>query len=381
MTTPSLVARNTFAALQHAVYLNQASLGLVPIASTEALVRFQVDVAQHGNLRLSDAEEARVLDSLRASASEFLDAPAGSVAVVGGASEALGQLTALLASRPGEPVLVRTDFPSVTYPWLGARQRLGTGIRWVDDHPDADLTDAVLAAVDAGTSAVCLSAVQYATGSQVDVGRVVRKAHDVGASVVVDATQLAGAGPVSVREWGADAVVCSGYKWLSGHGGAALLAVSAELAGDTPHVVGWKGAPDPFDFRADRLTLAPDARRFELSTIAYGSAISLDSSLSLLSRLGMPEVAAHARALAEELVSAVAPLGWAPFRPIGSSAASNHIVSLRNRLVPAGEVARHLADHGIVVGSRGGGLRVSLHHYNDSDDIRALADRLAAWSS
>ncbi len=376
MTVSSLVPRETFAALRNCVYLNQASLGLVPLASTEAMVRFAVDVAQHGNLRLSDAQESRILDELREAGAAFLDAPPGSVAVVGGASEALGQLTAILASRPGPVVLVRTDFPSVTYPWLGAQQRLGTSIRWVDDHPSKDLTTAVLDAIERGTSAVCVSAVQYATGSAVDVHEIVRRAHHVGAKVIVDVTQLAGAAPVSMREWAADAVVCSGYKWLSAHGGVALLAVDDELAHETPYIVGWKGTADPFEFQADHLSLATDARRFELSTMAYGSAISLSASLALLTGLGMSAVAEHADALAHELVSRVARLGWTPFRPLESSASAPHIVSLRHARHPVGEVQRLLAEAGVVVSSRGGGIRVSLHHYNDSSDITALVNAL-----
>ena len=374
----SLVPRETFAALRSCVYLNQASLGLVPQASTESMVRFAVDVAQHGNALLSDAEEARILDELRASAATFLDAPAGSVAVVGGASEALGQLAALLAPRPGAVVLVRTDFPSVTYPWLGAQQRLGTAIRWVDDDPSVDLTAALLEAIDPDVSTVCFGAVQYATGSRVHVAEVVRRAHQVGAQVIVDVTQLAGAAPMSMRDWGADAVVCSGYKWLSAHGGVALLAVDEELVGQTPHLVGWKGAADPFDFHPDQLSLATDARRFELSTMSYGSAISLSTSLTLLAELGMSTIAEHARALAHELVSRVAPLGWAPFRPLDSSASTNHILSLRHPAHPVVEVQRRLQGAGIVVSSRGGGIRVSLHHYNDSSDISALVDALTA---
>ncbi len=99
MTVTSLVPRETFAALRGSVYLNQASLGLVPQVSTEAMVRFAVDVAQHGNVASVGRAGGRVLDELRAAAAAVLDAPAGSVAVVGGASEALGQLAAILASR------------------------------------------------------------------------------------------------------------------------------------------------------------------------------------------------------------------------------------------------------------------------------------------
>jgi len=92
-----LIDRGEYAALAHCTYLNQASLGLIPRTSVEASVRFLTDVAQHGNLRLSDQAEARVLDELRTAAAELLGAPVSSVAVVGGASEGLGQLAALVA--------------------------------------------------------------------------------------------------------------------------------------------------------------------------------------------------------------------------------------------------------------------------------------------
>ena len=60
-----LIDRGEYAALGYCTYLNQASLGLIPRASVEASVRFLADVAQHGNLRLPDQAEARVLDGRR----------------------------------------------------------------------------------------------------------------------------------------------------------------------------------------------------------------------------------------------------------------------------------------------------------------------------
>jgi hypothetical protein len=53
-----LIDRGEYAALAYCTYLNQASLGLIPRTSVEASVRFLTDVAQHGNLRLSDQAEA-----------------------------------------------------------------------------------------------------------------------------------------------------------------------------------------------------------------------------------------------------------------------------------------------------------------------------------
>ena len=373
----ALIPRDEYAALERCVYLNQASLGLVPRRSTDAMVEFLVDVAQHGNVRLSDAAEERILNGVREAAAGLFDAPLESVAVVGGASEALGQLAILTARAGGEVVLVASDFPSVTYPWLVARERLGTVIRWVEDDPGQDLTAALVGGIRTGTAAVCFSAVQFATGSLVDVGEVVRHAHAVGARVIVDVTQMAGAMAVSLRSWSADALVCSGYKWLSTHGGVALLVVADEFLECVPAIVGWKGTPHPFQFEPTTLTLAPDARRFELSTIAYSSAAGLSTSIELLTGVGLPALTRHAESLARELVAAVAPHGWTPYRGLDAPGASHHIVSLRHPTLAAPAVQARLAqERQIVVSSRGGGIRVSLHGYNDSSDIDALADAL-----
>jgi selenocysteine lyase/cysteine desulfurase len=341
------------------------------------MVDFLVDVAQYGNVRLSDAAEERILDGLRQATAGLLDAPLRSVAIVGGVSEALGQLAFLTAQAGGEVLLVASDFPSVTYPWLVAQERFGTVVRWVKDDPGQDLTAALVDGIQSGTTAVCFSAVQFATGSLVDVGEVVQRAHAVGARVIVDVTQMAGAMAVSLRAWSADALVCSGYKWLSTHGGVALLAVTDELLQDLPPIVGWKGAHHPFQFDPTALVLAADARRFELSTIAYSSAAGLGTSIELLTGVGFAALTRHAEALARELVAATAPHGWTPFRDLDAPGASNHIVSLRHPTLAAPAVQARLAEgHQILVGSRGGGIRVSLHAYNDSSDINALADAL-----
>jgi hypothetical protein len=53
-------------------------------------------------------------------------------------------------------VLVSTDFPSVTYPWLvpAARGWPDRTVTWVEDTPDRDLTDALVEAIRPGIGAV-----------------------------------------------------------------------------------------------------------------------------------------------------------------------------------------------------------------------------------
>ena len=372
-----LIDRREYSGLADCTYLNQASLGLIPRVSLEASVRFLTDIAQHGNLRLSDQAEAEILDALRVAAAGLLGAPVASVAVVGGASEGLGQLAAMLSGPDCEVILVPGDFPSVTYPWLAARERSGMHIRWVPDVAATDLTQSLIDAISERTTVLCVSAVQFSTGTQVDVAALVARARSAGARVVVDVTQMAGAVPVTMTAWGADALVCSGYKWLAAPGGVALLAVTEELAADIPPLVGWKGSATPFEFEPQELSLAMDARRFELSTMSYSAALGLLASIKLLSGVGLSSIREHADRLADNLVQRVAPLGWTPFRPLGDHSASGHIVSLRHPTAPVDDVQAALADeHRIITSARVGGIRVSLHLYNDDDDVRALSEAL-----
>lgn len=375
MSSP--VSRDLYAALERCTYFNQAALGLIPIPSVEAMHAFLDQTAQFGNLYLSDDQEAGLLDGVRSAGAELLGTTSDAVAIVAGASEGIGQAASLLEPDRGTVVLVSSDFPSVTYPWLACAERRDIGLRFIEDRADRDLTTDLVEAIDATTVVVAFGAVQYATGTRIDTEQVTKRAHDVGARVVVDAAQLAGAGPVAMAGWGVDALVTSGYKWLSAHGGVALLALAPDLAGRLPRLVGWKGTSDPFAFDARTLRLAGDARRFELSTMSYASAIGLESSMAILSSAGFHRIDQHARRLAARLIDGVEPLGWRPFRPISDTAASSHIVSLRHAEHESSTIAARLASEDRVICSgRGGALRVSLHAYNDDGDVDRLVEAL-----
>ena len=352
---------------------------MIPEATIDAMESFLRETARFGNLYLSDEQEAAILDDLRSAGARLLGTTADAVAVVSGASEGLSQVASLLEPEDGTVVLVGSDFPSVTYPWLAAAERGGISLRFVDDRADRDLTRDLVEAIDPATVVVAFGVVQYATGTRVDVRPVADRAHEVGARVVVDATQLAGAGVVDMGGWGADALVTSGYKWLSAHGGVALLALAPDLVPRRPALVGWMGAEHPFAFDPLRLRLAETARRFQLSTMSYASATGLGSSIAMLSAVGFERIEGHARGLAASLIDRVAELGWRPFRLPDDPSAAPHIVSLRHAdHDPAVTAERLASEFGIVCGGRGGGLRFSLHVYNDGDDLDRLVEALGA---
>jgi selenocysteine lyase/cysteine desulfurase len=86
----AVLPRSDFPSLDEAIYLNQASLGLIGRPAVEAMHAFLDDVGRHGNLHLTDEDEVAFLGTLRGRAAEILGTGEGQVALLSGASELLG---------------------------------------------------------------------------------------------------------------------------------------------------------------------------------------------------------------------------------------------------------------------------------------------------
>lgn len=374
----ALVSRITYPTLEHGVYLNQAALGLIGQPAAAAMHVFLDTVARHGNLHMTDTDEVAYASALRARAARLLHSDASHIALVGGASELLGQLPLMLQPEAGSTILVvATDFPAVTRPWLRYAAEAGCRVRFVDDTPDHALTDALLDAIDERTAVVAVSSVQYATGTRVDIPRLRAATGRRGVPLIVDATQAAGALRVDAGRWKAEVVVTSGYKWLGGHGGIALAAMAPGLLDHIPPLPGWMGAPDPFAFDATRLLLAEDARRYTQSTMSYVSMAGLTAALDALAALDEDRLEAHARTLATRLIDGAAAYGWHPFRRLNDAAASPHLIALAHSTLKAAMMVQALRHDRIVCSARNNRLRISLAPYNNDHDIDALVEALA----
>ena len=369
----SLLPRSHYPTLEDAVYLNQAAIGLIGKPAVDAMRSFLDDVARHGNRLMSDRQEEGYSQALRSRAASLLNVETSGVAITASASELLGQLPFLLdPGGRGTVVVVDTDFPALTRPWLRWAEHTEGELLFVTDTPTENLTDTIVSALSERTSVLATSQVQYATGSRVDVPRLREATRQVGAQLIVDASQAAGAVPVDATAWDAEVVVSSGYKWLGGHGGVALAAVSERLFEDVPPLPGWLGAHRPFDFDATRLEVADDARRFTQATMSYVSMAGLTVALDCILEAGIERIEAHARALGDLLFDGLAGAGWQSFRNRDDSSASPHIVSLAHAELAAGQAAAALGAQNILCGTRGGRVRVSLASYNDESDVRAL---------
>ncbi len=369
----SISSRLDYPCLRTISYLNQASLGLMGEPAVTAMHHFLDETARHGNLKMSDAEEAVFLQPLRSRFAQLIGSEKNNVAIVASASEILSQLPALLSpAEESKIILVATDFPAITRPWIAYCQANPCRICFVEEEPDQSLTDQIIKNLDAQTVAVCISFVQFASGRRLNISRLRAASQAVGAKLVVDVTQAAGAVPVSVQEWDADVVVCSGYKWLGGHGGIAFARFSDALLEKQPPFIGWFGGDDPFNMDAKQLLLSKTAARYTQATLSYISVVGLNAALDELLKTSVERIHNHSSQLAEVLLTGLTNLEWEAFIEADADEFSPHIITLQTARHNVQSALQKLEKNGVICGNRNGRIRVSLAHYNNEDDIQSL---------
>ena len=374
----ALSLRSGYPSLDQSIYLNQASLGLLHDQTVEEMTEFLSTVARYGNLKMTDKQEANFLDPLRGSIAKLLQAQPENIAILSSASELLSQVPNLCSPEPNSKIiLVSTDFPSITRPWLTNKKTDDLKICFVNEVPNADLTQTIIENIDPNTSVVCVSYVQFASGTRIDIKKLAKYTKEVGAKLVVDVTQAAGAIPINISEWSADILVCSGYKWLGGHGGVAFGLLSNELLRKDPPTIGWFSNENPFDMEATKLNLSKTAAKYTQSTISYISVVGLKTAIQQLLDIKVSRIMKHSDKLAKILFSMLEDSDWKSFRPTTSNEFSSHIISLTH---PCADTVKStfekLSKKGLVFGMRNGRLRISISHYNNSTDIEYLGASL-----
>ena len=334
-------------------YLDTASIG-VPTRTAGEAVAEAVRRWRAGADRPPDFDEPVAV--ARAAWAELVGVPAHRVAI--GAS--VSQLVSLVAASLPDGARVLTvagEFTSLSFPFAARRELAVT-----------EVEPAALASTVDGHDLVAVSVVQSADGRVLDVPGLVAAARAAGARVLLDVTQAAGWLPLRPGDKhgvdAADWVVGAGYKWLLSPRGTAWLASTADaLELTAPIAANWYAGEDPWQtVYGLPLRLAADARRLDLSPV-WLAQVGAAAVLPWLAALDRHAVHHHCVGLANELL-----------RGLRLPARDSAIVSLdAGGRPPAFE---RVAAAGVRCAVRAGRIRLSLHLYNTSDDLRLVLDAL-----
>ena len=307
------------------------------------------------------------------------------VAIIPSVSYAMATIARNTPLATGQVVVVvEEQFPSVVYTWRRACRESGAPLRTASAPDTAESraeawNAALLDAIDDRTAVVAIPELHWTDGLRFDIDAVGARARAVGARFVIDGTQSVGALPFDVGRTRPDALVCAGYKWLTGPYSVGVAWYGPAFDGGTPLEENWitRRGSDRFNELVNyRDDYRPGAIRYDVGERSNFVLLPmLETALEQVVEWTPETIAAHTRTLTGAAVPRLRELGC---RVEDDRWRAGHLLGVR---LPAGvdveQLGRGLAARQVSVSLRGGAIRVAPHLYNDAGDLDALIDVVA----
>jgi cysteine desulfurase/selenocysteine lyase len=291
----------------------------------------------------------------------------------------------MLALGPGDEIVIsEMEHHSNIVPWQLLCERTGATLRWFGVTDDGRLDESALDdLVNERTRVVSVVHMSNILGTINDVSRIVARAHQVGALVLLDCSQSVPHLPIDVRTLGADLIAFTGHKMLGPTGIGVLWGRGALLA-DMPPFLG--GGSMIETVTMTRTTFAAPPARFEAGTPPIVEAIGLGAAVDYLTAIGMDEIHRHEQEITAYALKTLADVDGVRVFGLGGPEGRGGTVSFDVDGVHPHDVGQILDDLGVQVRvghhcarpvcARFGVAamtRASFYLYTTTDEIDALA--------
>jgi len=360
--------RDRFPILEHTTYLINHSLGAMPAAAEERLLEYARTWKERGIRAWGEGWWEMPL-TVGDQIGRIIGAPPGSTVMH--QNVAVAEAIVVSCFRPVDPhrnrvVYEEGNFPSVRYLYQA--------------QPDLDVVvvpndEAIVEAIDERTLLVPITHVLFKTAEIQDVESIVRRAHEVGARVVLDAYQSAGIVPLDVAALNVDFAVGGSVKWLCGGPGNGWLYVRPDLAEVLePTFMGWQAHARPFGFEPE-LEYAEGVGRFLTGTPNVPALYAATSGYDLIEEIGVDRIRENSVRQTQLLIDLLDEAGFEVGSP-RDPARRGGTVTLRTHEFEA--VHKELAERQILCDFRPDtGIRLGPHYYNTDEELRFTVAQIA----
>ena len=360
--------RERFPILRDTTYLINHSLAAMPAAAEERVLEFARAWKERGIRAWGEGWWDLPL-TVGDQIGRIIGAVPGSTVMH--QNVAIAEAIVVSCFRPVDPgrnrvVYEEGNFPSVRYLYQA--------------QPDLEVVvvpddGAIVEAIDERTLLVPITHVLFKTAEIQDVAAIVRRAHEVGAHVVLDAYQSAGIVPLDVTALNVDFAVGGSVKWLCGRPGNGWLYVRPDLAEILePTFVGWQAHARPFDFEPE-LEYARGAARFLTGTPNVPALYAGTAGYDLIEEIGVDRIRDNSVRQTQLLIELIDEAGFETSSP-RDPARRGGTVTVRTPEFEA--VHKELSERQILCDFRpDAGLRLGPHYYNTDDELRFTVTQIS----
>jgi kynureninase len=352
--------RDEFPILAETTYLANHTLGAMPRKAAERLAEYARMWAERGIRSWAEGwwkTPMRVGDQI----GRIIGAPPGSTVMH--QNVAVAEAIALSCFRPVDParnrvVYERGNFPSVRYLYQAQPD-----LEVVVCEDDVEIVERI----DERTLLVPISHVIFKQAEIQEVESIVRRAHEVGAHVILDCYQSAGIVPLDVTALGVDFAVGGSVKWLCGGPGNGWLYVRPDLAERLqPTYTGWQAHARPFGFE-EEMEYAAGATRFLTGTPNPAAHYAGTAGYELIEEVGVSRIRENSLAQTQLLIDLADAAGFDVLSPRDPARRGG---SVTIAVPEAAAVYAELETRGILGDFRpGAGIRLGPHFFNTDDEI------------
>ena len=360
--------RSEFPILEHTTYLASHTLGPMPRRAPERLQEFARMWAERGIRAWSEGwwrTPMEVGDQI----GRIVGAPDGSTVMQ--QNVAIAEAIALSCFRPvaaprNRVVYERGNFPSVRYLYQAQPD-----LEVVVCEDDAEIVDRI----DERTLLVPISHVLFKDSLIQDVQPIVRRAHEVGAHVILDCYQSAGIVPVDVTALDVDFAVGGSVKWLCGGPANGWLYVRPDLAERLePTYVGWQAHERPFAFE-EELEYTTGAARFLTGTPNPAAHMAGTAGYDLIEEIGVDRIRENSLRQTELLIDLADAAGFEVHSARDPARRGGAVIV---NVPESAAVYAELEARGILGDYRpGAGIRLGPHFFSTDDEIRFAIAQIA----
>ena len=359
--------RSEFPILEHTTYLINHSLGAMPAQAEERIAEYARMWRERGIRAWGEGWWDLPL-TVGDQVGRIVGAAAGSTVMH--QNVAIAEAVVLSCFEPSPPrnrvVYERGNFPSVRYLYQAQRD-----LEVVVCEDDGE----IVAAIDERTLLVPISHVLFKSGEIQDVERIIRRAHEKGAHVILDAYQSAGIVPLDVTALDVDFAVGGSVKWLCGGPGNGWLYVRPDLAEQLePAFTGWQAHEAPFAFE-EEMRYAAGAARFLTGTPNVPALYAATPGYDLVEEIGVERIRANSLRQTELLIGLAEAAGFAVASPRAPERRGGTVTV---RVDEFAAVHQELSERQILCDFRpDAGIRIGPHYFNSDDELEHVIEQIA----
>jgi cysteine desulfurase/selenocysteine lyase len=379
------------------VYLDSGATSQKPNVVIDAESNFYRlhNAAVHRGAHQLAEEATDAYEGARNIVADFLNAHVDEVVFTKSATESLNLVSYAMGNaaagtrfhlKAGDSIVItEMEHHANLIPWQQLAARTGALLKWfsVTEEGRLDLSN-IDSLIDSTTKVVALTHQSNVLGTINPLDAITRRAHEVGAVVVLDACQSVPHMPVDVKALDIDFLAFSGHKAV-GPTGIGIFWGRSELLADLPPFL--TGGSMIENVTMESATWAQAPKKFEAGVPNMAQAVGLGAALDYLTKIGMDNIHRHEVELTSYLLNGLSDIK--DLRIIGPKTTDlrGGAISFTLGDIHPHDLGQYLDSQGIAVRTghhcawpltRKLGVpattRASVYLYNTTDDLDALVE-------